>query len=102
MSDLILIGNILCLVRSILFILKPHQLNRAKLIRKNIKFLLHHGAHITFNILLMTLGYSRYKLAKVTFDRTTEILQDALIEFFEQLQSVPHALLTDNMNTVLV
>ena len=50
----------------------------------------------------MTLGYSRYKLAKVTFDRTTEILQDTLIEFLEQLQSIPHALLTDNMNAVLV
>ena len=52
--------------------------------KENIKFLLHDGAYITFNILLITLGYSRYKLAKVTFDRTTETLQDALVEFFEQ------------------
>ena len=50
----------------------------------------------------MTLGYSRYKLAKVTFDRTTETLQDALVEFFEQLQGVPHVLVTDNMKTVMV
>ena len=50
----------------------------------------------------MTLGYSRYKLAKVTFDRTTETLQDTLVEFFEQLQGVPHVLLTDNMKTVMV
>lgn len=70
--------------------------------KENIKFLLHDGTHITFNILLMTLGYSRYKLAKVTFDRTTETLQDALVEFFEQLQGVPHVLLTDNMKTVMV
>lgn len=41
----------------------------------------------------------RYKLAKVTFDRTTETLQDALVEFFEQLQGIPHVLLTDNMKT---
>lgn len=70
--------------------------------KENIKFLLHDGTHITFNILLMTLGYSRYKLAKVTFDRTTETLQDTLVEFFEQLQGVPHVLLTDNMKTVMV
>ena len=70
--------------------------------KENIKFLLHDGTHITFNILLMTLGYSRYKLAKVTFDRTTETLQDALVEFVEQLQGVPHVLVTDNMKTVMV
>lgn len=70
--------------------------------KENIKFLLHDGTYITFNILLMTLVYSRYKLAKVTFDRTTETLQDALVEFFEQLQGVPHVLLTDNMKTVMV
>ena len=70
--------------------------------KENIKFLLQDGTHITFNILLMTLGYSRYKLAKVTFDRTTETLQDALVEFFEQLQGVPHVLVTDNMKTVMV
>lgn len=70
--------------------------------KENIKFLLHDGTYITFNILLMTLGYSRYKLAKVTFDRTTETLQDALVEFFEQLQGVPHVLVTDNMKTVMV
>ncbi len=67
--------------------------------KENIKLLLHDGTDITFNILLMTLGYSRYKLAKVTFDRTTETLQDTLVEFFEQLQGVPHVLLTDNMKT---
>ena len=33
---------------------------------------------VIFHILLMTLDYAQYKLAKVTFDRTTEILQDAL------------------------
>lgn len=70
--------------------------------QENIKFLLHDGTHITFNILLMTLGYSRYKLAKITFDRTTESLQDSLVEFFEQLQGVPHVLVTENMKTVLV
>ena len=70
--------------------------------KENIKFLLQDGTHITFNILLMTLGYSRYKFAKVTFDRTTETLQDALVEFFEQLQGVPHVLVTDNMKTVMV
>lgn len=50
----------------------------------------------------MTLGYSRYKLAKVTFDRTTETLKDILVELFEQLQGVPHVLLTDNMKIVMV
>ena len=73
-SNLILIENILCLVHSILLALGPHPLIRLKLIGKNIKFLLYDGTHITFNILLMTLGYFRYKLAKVTFDRTTHTL----------------------------
>lgn len=70
--------------------------------KENIIFLLHDETHVTCNILLMTLSYSRYKLALITFDRTTETLKDALVKFFEQLQGVPHVLVTDNMKTVTV
>lgn len=57
----------------------------------------------------LTAAYSTFRgyISKVPvfqsyFDRTTETLQDALVEFFEQLQGVPHVLVTDNMKTVIV
>ena len=57
----------------------------------------------------LTAAYSTFRgyISKVPvfqsyFDRTTETLQDALVEFFEQLQGVPHVLVTDNMKTVMV
>ena len=50
----------------------------------------------------MTLGYSRYKLAKATLDKSLTTLQDGILEFFEELGSVPHCILTDNMKSVMV
>lgn len=69
--------------------------------KENIHFQLEDGQTECCNILLLTLGYSRFKLAKVTRDRTQATLQDALTEMFEELGGVPHTILTDNMKTIM-
>ena len=70
--------------------------------KENINFILNDGTSITLHILLMTLGYSRYKLAKVTLDKTLTTLQDGMVEFFEELGGIPQCILTDNMKSVMV
>lgn len=70
--------------------------------KENIKFLLKDGSYITIHILLMSLGYSRYKLAKVTLDKSLTTLQDGMLEFFEELGGVPRCILTDNMKSVML
>lgn len=43
--------------------------------KENINFLLKDGSCLTIHILLMSLGYFRYKLAKVTLDKPLTTLQ---------------------------
>lgn len=70
--------------------------------KENINFMLKDGSYTTIHILLMSLGYSRYKLAKVTLDKSLTTLQDGMVEFFEELGGVPQSILTDNMKSVMV
>ena len=70
--------------------------------KENINFLLEDNMSITLHILLMTLGFSRYKLAKVTLDKSLITLQDGMLEFFEKLGGVPQCILTDNMKSVMI
>lgn len=60
------------------------------------------GVPEIFNVLLLILSFSRYKFAKVTFDRIQTTLQDALVGFFEQMDGVPVTILTDNMKTIML
>lgn len=64
--------------------------------------LLADGTHVIFNVLLLTLSFSRYKFAKVTFDRTQDTLKDALVGFFEEIDGVSTTILTDNMKTIML
>ena len=60
-----------------------------------------HNAPYTVNIFLMTLGYSRMKFVKLTFDRTQTTLFDCLTSAFEFFGGVTDEILFDNMKTVV-
>lgn len=59
------------------------------------------NAPYTINIFLMTLGYSRMKFVKLTFDRTQQTLFECMTSAFEFFGGVPDEILFDNMKTVV-
>lgn len=59
------------------------------------------NAPYTVNIFLMTLGYSRMKFVKLTFDRTQSTLFECLTSAFEFFGGVTDEILFDNMKTVV-
>lgn len=59
------------------------------------------NAPYTINIFLMTLGYSRMKFVKLTFDRTQKTLFECLTSAFEFFRGTPEEILFDNMKTVV-
>lgn len=59
------------------------------------------NAPYTINIFLMTLGYSRMKFVKLTFDRTQTTLFECLTSAFEFFGGVTDEILFDNMKTVV-
>ena len=59
------------------------------------------NAPYTINIFLMTLGYSRMKFVKLTFDRTQTTLFKCLTSAFEFFGGVTDEILFDNMKTVV-
>ena len=60
-----------------------------------------HNCPYIINIFLMTLGYSRMKFVKLTFDRTQSTLFDCLTSAFEFFGGVTDEILFDNMKTVV-
>ncbi len=60
-----------------------------------------HNAPYTINIFLMTLGYSRMKFVKLTFDRTQATLFECITSAFEFFGGTTDEILFDNMKTVV-
>ena len=60
-----------------------------------------HNAPYTINIFLMTLGYSRMKFVKLTFDRTQQTLFECITSAFEFFGGTTDEILFDNMKTVV-
>ena len=60
-----------------------------------------HNAPYTVNIFLITLGYSRMKFVKLTFDRTQTTLFNCLTSAFEFFGGITDEILFDNMKTVV-
>ena len=60
-----------------------------------------HNAPYTINIFLMTLGYSRMKFVKLTFDRSQQTLFECMTSAFEFFGGVTDEILFDNMKTVV-
>ena len=59
------------------------------------------GKIIEVNILVEVLGYSRYKIYKVSFLKTRTVLMSLLIEIFGNIKGVPKITITDNMKPIV-
>ena len=59
------------------------------------------GKIIEVNILVEVLGYSRYKIYKVSFLKTRTVLMSLLIDIFGNIKGVPKITITDNMKPIV-
>ena len=57
--------------------------------KENVSIVLKNGTKIVINILVMTLSYSRFKLAKVCISKDRKTVMECLTEFFKELGGVP-------------
>lgn len=69
--------------------------------KENIDFTLDNGEILTINIFVLLLSYSRFRVYRLSLEKSQEILFSFLSEAFETFGGVPHELLTDNMKTVM-
>ena len=69
--------------------------------KENIEFVLNTGEVININVLVLILSYSRFRVYKLSLDKTQDVLLSFLDESFETFGGVPEELLTDNMKTVM-
>lgn len=69
--------------------------------KENIDFVLSNGEIININIFVLILSYSRFRVYKLSLEKTQDILFSFLNESFEIFGGVPKELLTDNMKTVM-
>ena len=56
---------------------------------------------IVINILVLILSYSRFRVYRLSLQKTHEVLFNYLTEAFEVFNGVPQEILTDNMKTVM-
>lgn len=69
--------------------------------KENIDFVLKNGEVININIFVLILSYSRFRVYRLSLEKTQDILFSFLNESFEAFGGVPKELLTDNMKTVM-
>lgn len=69
--------------------------------KENVSIVLNNGTKIVINILVMTLSYSRFKLAKVCLSKDRETVMECLTGFFKELGGVPKTIVFDNMKSVM-
>ena len=69
--------------------------------KENVSIVLNNGTKIVINILVTTLSYSRFKLAKVCVSKDRETVMECLTEFFKELGGVPKTIVFDNMKSVM-
>lgn len=69
--------------------------------KENIDFTLANGEILTINIFVLLLSYSRFRVYRLSLEKSQEMLFSFLNEAFETFGGVPHELLTDNMKTVM-
>lgn len=69
--------------------------------KENIEFVLSNGEIVNINIFVLILSYSRFRVYRLSLDKTQDILFSFLNESFEVFGGVPKELLTDNMKTVM-
>lgn len=69
--------------------------------KENIHFVLSNGEIVNINIFVLILSYSRFRVYRLSLEKTQDILFSFLNESFETFGGVPKELLTDNMKTVM-
>jgi hypothetical protein len=69
--------------------------------KENIDFVLNTGEVVIINIFVLILSYSRFRVYRLSLDKTQDILFSFIDEAFEVFGGVPKELLTDNMKTVM-
>ena len=69
--------------------------------KENIEFVLSTGEVININIFVLILSYSRFRVYRLSVDKTQDVLLSFLDQSFESFGGVPKELLTDNMKTVM-
>ncbi|MGO5065551.1 MULTISPECIES: IS21 family transposase [unclassified Clostridium] len=69
--------------------------------KENIDFVLSTGEVININIFVLILSYSRFRIYRLSLEKTQDIVFSFLNESFEAFGGVPKELLTDNMKTVM-
>ena len=69
--------------------------------KENVSIVLNNGTKIVINILVTTLSYSRFKLAKVCVSKDRETVMECLTGFFKELGGVPKTIVFDNMKSVM-
>lgn len=69
--------------------------------KENIDFVLSTVEVININIFVLILSYSRFRIYRLSLEKTQDILFSFLNESFETFGGVPKELLTDNMKTVM-
>ena len=69
--------------------------------KENIDFVLSNGEIININIFVLILSYSRFRVYRLSLEKTQDVVFSFLNESFEAFGGVPKELLTDNMKTVM-
>lgn len=69
--------------------------------KESIDFILSTGEKIKVNIFVLILSYSRFRVYRLSLEKTQDIVFSFLNDAFETFQGVPHEVLTDNMKTVM-
>ena len=69
--------------------------------KESIKFTLKDGEIIEVNVLVLLMGYSRFRVYKLSTSKSQDVLMSLLTECFETLGGVPKEIVTDNMKTVM-
>ena len=69
--------------------------------KESLTFTLKDGQVVVVNILVLLLSFSRFRVYKLSMQKTQDVLFSLLTEAFETLGGVPKTILTDNMKTVM-
>ena len=69
--------------------------------KESIPFTLSSGEKIDVNIFVLLLSYSRFRVYRVSLNKTQDILFSFLDDAFETFGGIPKEIVTDNMKTVM-
>ena len=69
--------------------------------KESMEFVLSTGEVITINILVLLMGYSRFRIYRLSLTKTRDVLLHLMDESFQMIGGIPRENLTDNMKTVM-